>query len=161
MKSLEIRFWEKVDKRGPDDCWNWTASCGTAGYGQIGSIGGRGSPVGAHRVAWSLHTGKRIPEKKVIMHSCDNKLCCNPAHLRIGTQAENLADMTRKGRARRGTTHRGEDVTQSKLTGGQVSEIRRLYKTSAFAQVVLADLYNCAQTTISDIVNRRTWLHVA
>lgn len=96
-RPLEQRFWPKVDRSGGSDaCWTWTASLHTNGYGQIGS-GGRGRPLLAHRVAWELFCGA-IPVGMVVCHRCDNHLCCNPSHLFIGTQAENLEDMTRKGR---------------------------------------------------------------
>jgi hypothetical protein len=91
-RPLEDRFWEKVDRRGPDDCWNWTAST-AEGYGQIGD---QGQPRRAHQIAWELMVGPRTPGL-VIDHLCFNKLCQNPAHLEEVAQGENA----RRGRARR------------------------------------------------------------
>jgi hypothetical protein len=83
---LEVRFWAKVDKT--KDCWNWTASRGTAGYGQIG-IGGRyGRPHLAHRVAYELEIGP-IPDGMQVDHICHNRICVNPSHLRLATNKEN------------------------------------------------------------------------
>lgn len=94
---LAKRFWPKVDASGGDNsCWTWRASKHTNGYGQIGS-GGRGRPLLSHRVSWQLTNGD-IPAGMVVCHKCDNPLCCNPAHLFLGTQADNLKDMTDKGR---------------------------------------------------------------
>lgn len=102
-RPLADRFWEKVDKNGSvhpvlgTRCWMWTASLGTAGYGQIG-VGGRGVPPGAsHRVSWELHFGP-IPDGLNVLHKCDVKPCVNPAHFFLGTLLDNNADMKAKGR---------------------------------------------------------------
>lgn len=92
--SLAERFWSKVDKRGPDECWNWTASK-QKGYGQF-MLGGR--PRRAHRVAYELLVGP-IPEGLTLDHLCRNPSCVNPAHLEPVTLSENViraAAATRK-----------------------------------------------------------------
>jgi hypothetical protein len=86
------RFWSKVDVTG--DCWLWMASLGTAGYGQFAY---RGRMRGAHRVAWELTHGP-IPDGLFVRHICDTKLCVRPDHLELGTQAENVRDMHKRGR---------------------------------------------------------------
>lgn len=101
------RFWTKVDKTpgfGPrGDCWLWTAGVGSTGYGQFG-LGGR--MVKSHRVAYELEVGP-IPTGMYVLHSCDEKRCVNPAHLRIGTQQENIHDMDSRGRRPRPTKFLG------------------------------------------------------
>jgi hypothetical protein len=79
------RFWVKVNKSGPDDCWPWTAAS-TKGYGVFG-VGGR--LVYAHRFAYEVEVGP-IPENLVIDHLCENTLCVNPAHLEAVPHAVNV-----------------------------------------------------------------------
>lgn len=100
---LEKRFWPKVDVRAPDQCWPFTGNRGRSGYGLIFLSKREGKLVeSAHRVAVRL-SGRHIPEGMVVLHSCDNPPCCNPAHLRVGTAKENTHDMLKKGRGRCGT----------------------------------------------------------
>ncbi|HUW16223.1 MAG TPA: HNH endonuclease signature motif containing protein [Actinomycetes bacterium] len=98
MKPAADRLWAKVDKSaGPDGCWPFTGSTMHNGYGHLGA-GRRGDPtVAAHRVAYESAVGP-IPAGMNVLHTCDNRPCCNPAHLWIGTQRDNLLDMVAKGR---------------------------------------------------------------
>lgn len=101
--SLSLRFWSKVDK-GEDDCcacWLWTGfRAPYNGYGKIKVGGKRGLAAQAHRVSWELHFGA-IPAGMTVHHRCDVPACVRPDHLRVGTHAENMEDMARKGRQRR------------------------------------------------------------
>lgn len=97
-RSPEVlaRFWAKVDKRGPDECWEWTAARhDRGGYGLI-NIGGR--VARANRIALEQKLGRPLGPSMKARHSCDNPPCCNPAHLLEGTQADNVADMHSRGR---------------------------------------------------------------
>lgn len=98
---LAQRFWYRVTPNDETGCWEWTGSRTNHGYGRV-NINQRA--VLAHRVAYELCVAD-IPESDAyhgtcILHKCDNRRCVNPAHLRLGSHAENIADMIEKGRAR-------------------------------------------------------------
>ena len=115
------RFWSKVDKtpgQGPKgDCWCWTACRLTSGYGQLRTSHG----MLAHRVAYFIQKGED-PYPMLVLHSCDNRLCCNGEHLSKGTHQDNVDDCCSKRRQARSSTH-----GKAKVTPDQVREIRRLY----------------------------------
>ena len=92
-------FWSKVDRRGPDECWPWKKACDKDGYGKfnIGFRSRRQYQIRAHRFSWLIHFGD-IPTGLCVLHHCDNPPCCNPAHLWLGTKADNSHDCVRKGR---------------------------------------------------------------
>jgi len=88
-KTIEQRFWEKVDVKGLLDCWEWT-SRSIRGHG-YGFICINQKKISAHRLSYEMAYGK-IPEGLLVLHSCNNKKCVNPAHLRIGTNQDNADD---------------------------------------------------------------------
>lgn len=107
--GLIAKFWLKIDKGGPlpdqsnphyaglDQCWNWiSAKHAKDGYGRFWHNNLRWL---AHRMAWMVSHGP-VPNHQYVLHRCDNTLCCNPAHLFLGTRTENNHDRDRKGRAR-------------------------------------------------------------
>lgn len=94
----EERFWKKIDKSpSPGGCWLWVGPVNGGGYGAIGV---NGAPILAHRYSYQLCIGA-IPNNLWVLHKCDTPRCCNPAHLFLGTAADNTADMMRKGRCRK------------------------------------------------------------
>lgn len=121
--TLEARFWSKVNRLSDDECWLWMASVDTRGYGQISCDG---VAKRAHRIAWELAHGPILEgvghHGTVVMHKCDNRLCCNPAHLQLGNHEANMADMREKGRRKQINT--GQANGRAKLTVEQVRAIR-------------------------------------
>jgi HNH endonuclease len=97
---LAVRLWSKVDRSGgPDACWPWLGARTSIrptrpGYGELLAWG---KHAYAHRIAYHLAVGP-IPEGMLVCHTCDNGLCCNPAHLFLGTARDNTRDMMAKGR---------------------------------------------------------------
>lgn len=150
-RSAAGRFWSKVRKGAPDDCWLWTGAVSRAGYGNFWT----GSYyTHAHRAAYMLAHGP-IPKGTVIMHKCDCARCVNPSHLLRGTQLENIRDMIAKGR--RGYTGlKGERNPKSKLTREEVHQIRQEFKKGQ-TRAELARTYSVNWTTINRIVKRRYW----
>lgn len=160
---LYKRFWESLDTS--QDCWLWTGAKGPKGYGHI-VVDTRHTY--AHRYSYELANGP-IPEGKMVLHKCDNRLCCNPSHLYVGTAADNTADMVRRGRCTSGLVsrfhldpdcERGELNPYAKLTNDKVRQIRARYAEGGISQAKLARAFSVCQMTIWHIVNRKTWTHI-
>ena len=87
--NTDRRFWSKVNRSDSHKCWNWTGSTTNRGYGKFKL---HGKTVATHRLAWIISRRCEIPDGKLILHHCDNPLCCNPMHLYCGTQSDNMKD---------------------------------------------------------------------
>lgn len=148
---LDIRFWNNVNIRGGGECWEWLAGKTPAGYGRL-SIKNR--TYRAHRIAWGLHYNEEIPEGLCVCHHCDNRACCNPAHLFLGTYADNLVDMRNKGRDRYA---RGEQSGRHKLITAEVLEIRRLQKETDLTQREIAEIFKISTRCVSSIICKDSW----
>jgi len=150
------QFWEKVKRDTKDECWLWLAGKNHCGYGNVALFNdGEWTWRKAHRIAWELTYGK-IPSQLFVLHKCDNPPCCNPNHLFLGTQADNMMDMDRKGRRNNPLFPAGENHPNAKLTQEQVNQIR---KRLSFGERVqdIAEQFNVAACTISNIKSRRKW----
>lgn len=143
------RFWDKVNIRDKDACWEWQAAT-AKGYGAI-RIDGR--LRGAHQVSWELHNHQTVPDGMFVLHECDNRSCVNPHHLFLGTHQDNMDDMYAKGRR---IAASGESSGSSKLTHSQVEQIRRL--SPKHSRRELAHMFGVkAHATINKILSGKTW----
>ena len=149
-------FWDNVEIGKPDECWPWKRSRLDAGYGQAWFMGRKEL---AHRVAWILTIGV-LGSSTCVLHTCDNPPCCNPKHLFIGTQQDNLIDMFAKGRGKMPPRMLGEDNPKSKLTEKEVLEIRSLWSVRAMTQKELWERYGITRTTLQAILYRQSWRHI-
>lgn len=144
----KARLMRKVAK-GPDGCWNFTGYLLSNGYGRIKGFDYK--PILAHRFSYELHFGK-IPKGLCVCHKCDNRQCVNSAHLLLGTQAENMRDMSNKGRAV-GPTEvvmtRNMRHWKAKLTTEQIREIR---SRSSEPRKQLATEFGTSARYISSII---------
>lgn len=155
-EPIEVRFWRKVDRRGPDECWDWTASCNPeTGYGAIGLDG---KIAKAHRVSFFLEHG-HWPEP-MCCHSCDNRKCVNPAHLFEGDAMANHRDMTRKSRGSSPPHSYGEDHHNSKLTTAHVLAIRASYSGQRGEVSRLAECFCVGRYAVQCVIDRKTWANV-
>jgi hypothetical protein len=130
-------FWNKVNKETATGCWEWTGSKDRDGYGLFKM--NKQNILLAHR--WSVVFDNREISNKVVMHKCDNPACVNPAHLSLGTQADNVQDMHAKSRYVKPT---------SKLSDDDIKDI----KTSSLTGVELAKKYNISGCYVSNIRNK-------
>jgi hypothetical protein len=96
VRPFAERFWSRVRRSDDGACWDWLGAVMGKGYGVLKKPGERLN-VSAHRAAYELANGP-IPDRMHVLHRCDRPRCCNPAHLFIGTNADNVADMMAKGR---------------------------------------------------------------
>lgn len=164
-KNTPENFWSRVAMGAPHECWEWQGAKTSAGYGNLSWHGQR---VQSHRVAYylsvggiALHTnfkqaGVAKRYRRFVLHRCDNRLCCNPAHLFLGSMRTNLLDAYQKGRK----TQPRSDHANAKLSPAQVRDIRRRYDAGRCKQVALAVEFGVSQRAISLVVRRETYKDV-
>ena len=145
---LQVRFWAKVDVRGPDECWNWTGSTGGNNYGRVNI---NKSGYSAHRVSMALDG--RDPIDLCALHRCDNPPCCNPAHLFAATQLDNISDRGAKGRQ---VTLSGTANWNAKLVDSDIRSIR----IDARSHRAIAASYGVTHTLVGYIKRNKIWTHV-
>lgn len=139
------RFWSKIEPLG--DCWLWKNWRDRQGYGRFRM---NGITKLAHRVSYELHVGP-IQNGMCVLHRCDTPACVSPAHLFLGTHADNIDDCIAKGRKARGERH-----GRAKLTSADVLEIRA--STGKISDI--AKRYGVSDATISHVRLRLNWKHV-
>lgn len=147
MKKTTFERWlEKVDMKGPDDCWEWLAAKDSQGYGQIKS---NKKDTRAHRYAYEHYknNGHPVPSNLHVCHHCDNRGCVNPSHLFLGTAKDNTQDMIRKGR------HRFPKKPK-KHTDDEVIKIRSDYG-SGLSQKEVAELNNTNRQAVWKIIHHK------
>jgi hypothetical protein len=137
-----------------NECWEWTAGSDQWGYGQVGW---NKKKFRVSRAVYSAIHGDIHP-KQFVCHHCDNPPCFNPLHLFLGTQADNLADMRRKGRNT--AIPYGESAYNVKLTTSDVLEIRRRMSDGSISGPKLAREFGVQSPAIYAIKHRRNWKHI-
>lgn len=182
IQPVEPRFWARVDKKGPDECWEWTGNKAGKGYGAI-SVNGRRHYV--HRVSLYLAEEFDLDSPLFVLHRCDNPRCVNPAHLFTGTQNDNIQDAKAKGRmafqigkgywpsgddhpsrrwsaevrARIIAPHTGENSSRSKLTEADIAQMFEL-RTAGMLLREIADRFSVSRSNVCLILNRKAWRHL-
>ena len=150
MKTVDERFFGRINIQGDDDCWLWEGAKCKDDYGQI-RINHKDKRV--HRLMWEMVNGP-IPDGYFICHHCDNPPCVNPKHLFLATPKQNSQDCVSKNRFK---SNIGELNPRAKLTLEQVEEIRELYKRKKPTLISLAEIYKVSIQCIFRIVNYISW----
>ena len=151
--DVDRLIWSRVRRAGVEQCWLWTGTISKNGYGVL-KIGGRS--VLAHRLCLALSAGERTD--LMALHSCDNRQCCNPKHLRWGTSLENLRDAQARGRVNRWRGRRaGAGNPSAKLNPERVAEIRERFVRRKSGISKLAADFGVSPATIHNIVTGKSW----
>lgn len=153
-EQLADRFWARVDRRNPDECWPWLG--GRIGADGYGSCYWDRKTVLTHRLAYFLGHGE-WPQPQA-NHRCNNPRCCNPTHIYAGTPKQNREDWLATGK-KRGPGPQGERNPTSRLNDVRVRLIRRLL-SDGWSRRDVARLTDVSRHTITDIAVGRTWRHL-
>jgi len=147
-KNSPENFWSQVSPPTTTGCREWLGMVTKHGYGRVSWHGKKRL---SHRVAFHIHgVLVNLEGPLCVLHRCDNRLCCNPEHLFLGTKKDNTQDAMSKGRQI--LPHaKGEKSGNAKLTNAQAEEIRQLYKSGELSQIKIAKIYGVNQMSISKI----------
>jgi DNA-binding CsgD family transcriptional regulator len=161
LKPAIERVLDKIVAIPFSGCWIFMGATNEFGYGIVGA-GGKGvSNDRAHRVTYKHFKGE-IPKGMFVCHTCDVPSCCNPEHLFLGTNQDNVDDMVKKKRNSKPPRNPhvvGSVHPLSKLHDSQAVEIRCLYADGKTQQNI-AEIFGVARQTISKIVNNKRYAHV-
>lgn len=153
-QDAKERFQSKIAVDG-SGCWEWLGATGTGRYGVFNF---KGKCVSAHRFAYETFVGP-IPDGAFVLHSCDNRWCVNPGHLRPGTAAENTREARERGRLSDPPVRHGERHYNSKLCEQQVREIRSLFD-EGWRPTDIGRAYSAHPGNITKIGRRESWRHL-
>jgi len=155
VQDEKTRFESKVsvDDNG---CWEWEGCYKKERYGAFRLASGK--TTSAHRAAYQIFKGP-IPEGMCILHACDNRWCVSPAHLRVGTLAENTQEAIQRGRLKNPPRHEGKTHPRARLTEEQVLEIRDLVD-QGWRQTDIARAYGTPDSNVNKISKREAWSHL-
>ena len=154
---MSDRFWSKVSILGPNCCWLWKGATKGIGYGNYR----RNNPrrlESAHRVAYEKSHGA-IPTGLQVLHSCDIPACCNPRHLRTGTQLDNVNDCIDQGRMSKPPLLAGENNPHCRLTSSDVTSIRSM-SSDGISNREIAKQFKISKQHVIRIVRRQRWAHL-
>ena len=159
------RLWNCIDWYGKDSgaCWDWLGLAKQGGYGRVRVKTAKGykSYLVSRLIA---HDSGLLPTLEykghdsgtTVRHICDNPKCCNPAHLTIGTQKDNIQDMLNRGRHR---APKGSSVSLAKLIESDIPIIRKLHSEMLMTKKDIAKLYEVSDVAIGSILCGKTWRH--
>lgn len=147
-EPLPVRFQRSFIPEPNSGCWLWVATTSRLGYGMIRE---NGKSRSAHRVSYEMHKGP-VGDLDVL-HRCDVRGCVNPEHLFLGTHAENMSDMVRKGRSPRAT---GSAHHQAKLTEADVLKAR----LEGVSAAEFAKMHGIHRTTARRALSGKRWGHI-
>lgn len=150
-EGLKQRFWDKVDVKNDEECWEWKASLTIrGGYGQL--TNGRGKLVKAHRLSYEMHHGE-VPKGLMVCHKCNNPKCCNPNHLYAGTPKDNWHDTINSGHDYKLPPIYPEDVHCAKINY-KIADVIRYSEESCAS---LGKQYGISKTMVSRIKRGLSW----
>ena len=148
MQELQEKIRENIKVSPDTSCWLWQGALHKQGYGRVWY---KTKTLTAHRASFTAFKGE-IAEGLVVRHTCDVPTCCNPEHLEVGTQQDNMDDKHTRGRAAS-----GENNGRAILTWKEVREIRASYIPRKVTRQYLAEKYGVTLAAIKDIIQNVTW----